>query len=90
MCFSVTITDGAGGVFAFWGGANIVMVFYNVGALKVREFGGGLAQFMDFRVSIVEGGLDRIRFKLVEEEDEKISFKFHAFELLNDDHCIIE
>ena len=72
------------------GAKNITIVFYNVGGLKIREFGGGLTQFMDLCVSRVEGGLDRIRYELVDEEDEKIAFNFHTFKLLNTDQRCIE
>lgn len=67
------------------GAATIAVIFSNVGGLNVRGFGGGLTQFMDLCVSRVEGGLDRIRYELVDEEEEKIAFNFHSFKVLGED-----
>ncbi|UST88076.1 hypothetical protein [Pseudomonas siliginis] len=67
------------------GARNLAVIFFNVGGLNVRGFGGGLTQFMDLCVSRVEGGLDRIRYELVDEEEEKIAFNFHSFKVLSED-----
>ena len=67
------------------GAKNIAVVFFNVGGLNVRGIGGGLTQFMDLCVSRVEGGLDRIRYELVDEEEEKIAFNFHSFKVRSED-----
>jgi hypothetical protein len=40
---------------------------------------------MNLCVSRVEGGLDRILYELVDEEEEKIAFNFHSFKVLNED-----
>ncbi|MFJ2279946.1 hypothetical protein ACIOUG_02280 [Pseudomonas sp. NPDC087803] len=63
------------------GAKNIAITFFNIGGLQLRGFGGGLTQFMDLYVSRVEGGLDRIRYELVDEDSEKIAFNFHSFKL---------
>jgi hypothetical protein len=60
------------------GAKNIAITFFNVGGLEIRE-GGGLTQFMDLYVSRVEGGLDRIRYELIDEDDEKIASDFYSF-----------
>ena len=67
------------------GAKNKSITFFNVVGLQLRRFGGGLTQFMDLYVSRVEGGLDRIRYELIDEEDEKIAFNFHSFKLLGED-----
>lgn len=38
-----------------------------------------MTQFMDLYVSRVEGGLDRIRYELIDEDDEKIASDFYSF-----------
>jgi len=60
------------------GAKNIAITFFNVGGLEIRG-GGGLTQFMDLYVSRVEGGLDRIRYELIDEDDEKIASDFYSF-----------
>lgn len=67
------------------GAKNIAVVFFNVGGLNMQGFGGSLTQFMNLCVSRVEGGLDRILYELVDEEEEKIAFNFHSFKVLNED-----
>jgi len=66
------------------GAKNIAINFYNVGGFKIREFGSGLTQFMDLCVTRVEGELGRIRYELMDEEDEKIAFNFHSFRIKGD------
>lgn len=67
------------------GAKNLAVMFFKVGGLNVRGFGGGLTQFMDLCVSRVEGGLDRIRYELVDEEEEKMAFNFHSFKVVSED-----
>lgn len=38
-----------------------------------------MTQFMDLYVSGVEGGLDCIRYELIDEDDEKIASDFYSF-----------
>lgn len=57
----------------------ISIVFFDVCGLRMVGFGGGLTQFMDLKITRIDNGLDRIRYELSDEEDEKIYFSFHSF-----------
>lgn len=67
------------------GAKKISVVFFDVCELRVVDFGGGLTQFMDLKVTRIDDGLDRIRYELSDEEYEKIYCKFYSFSLLRND-----
>lgn len=49
--------------------------------MSVKEFGGGLTQFMHLKVSETNSGFDRARYELSDMEDEKIYCLFRGFSL---------
>jgi len=53
--------------------------FYDVSALEIKDFGGGLTQLMHLKISPINSGLDRIRYEIRDLEGEKISFQFFKF-----------
>ncbi|AZC38683.1 hypothetical protein [Pseudomonas chlororaphis] len=59
----------------------IKVCFYDVSSLSVKEFGGGLTQFMHLKVSETNSGFDRARYELSDMEDEKIYCLFRGFSL---------
>lgn len=54
----------------------VVIDFEDISGLTIDNFGGGISQFMHPEVSIVDRGLERIRYSLQENEHRKISFYF--------------
>ena len=57
----------------------VTLNFHDVSALDLSGFGGGLTQFMHLEASRVDDGLDRIRYEIRDQGDERISFKFFTF-----------
>ncbi|AUG42038.1 MULTISPECIES: hypothetical protein [Pseudomonas] len=62
----------------------IKVCFYDVSSLSVKEFGGGLTQFMHLKISKTNSGFDRARYELSEMEDEKIYCLFFGFALIDE------
>lgn len=58
------------------------LVFYDVSNLELKNFGGGLTQFMHLRIIKDENGLSRIKYHLQELEEDKIYFSFFKYEVL--------
>ncbi|RWA28032.1 hypothetical protein DJ028_08575 [Pseudomonas veronii] len=57
----------------------VTLIFHDISALDLSEFGGGLTQFMHLEASRVDDGLDRIRYEVRDLSSGKISFKFFTF-----------
>lgn len=57
----------------------VTLIFHDISALDLSEFGGGLTQFMRLEASRVDNGLDRVRYEMRDVGDDKISFKFFTF-----------
>ncbi|WP_426194801.1 hypothetical protein [Pseudomonas sp. NFXW11] len=61
-------------------GADVVRIrFFDVSHFTSRDIGGGLTQLMHMSVSKLDSGLDRMRYQLIDLEDEKLSFYFSSF-----------
>lgn len=61
-------------------GANVVRIrFIDISHFASRDIGGGLTQLMHMSVSKLDSGFDRMRYKLIDLEDEKLSFYFSSF-----------
>ena len=54
----------------------LALYFWDVSNLQLTEFGGGLTQFMHLNISRLTSGLDRMRYVLADQENEKIFFNF--------------
>ncbi|WGO94177.1 hypothetical protein QCD61_03600 [Pseudomonas viciae] len=61
-------------------GADVVNIrFIDISQFMSRDFGGGLTQLMHMSVNKLDSGFDRMRYKLSELEDQKLSFCFSSF-----------
>ncbi|PUA41720.1 hypothetical protein C5U62_30860 [Pseudomonas protegens] len=61
-------------------GADVVCVrFIDISHFASRDIGGGLTQLMHMTVSQLDSGFDRMRYQLVDLEDNKLSFYFSSF-----------
>ena len=58
------------------GNASCSIIFYDVSNLKIKDFGGGLTQFMHAKIQKTESGYDRAKYIFEELEYESISFSF--------------
>lgn len=60
--------------------ADIVLIrFIDISQFTSRNLGGGLTQLMHMSVNKLDSGFDRMRYKLSDLEDEKLSFYFSSF-----------
>ncbi|NBF06623.1 hypothetical protein GV819_30590 [Pseudomonas sp. Fl5BN2] len=61
-------------------GADVVCIkFIDVSHFTTSGIGGGLTQLMHMNVSKLGSGFDRMRYQLVDLEDNKLSFYFSSF-----------
>ncbi|MCO7614717.1 MULTISPECIES: hypothetical protein [Pseudomonas chlororaphis group] len=61
-------------------GADVVRIrFIDISHFASRDIGGGLTQLMHMNVSKLDSGFDRMRYQLVDLEDNKLSFYFSSF-----------
>ncbi|MBP5101241.1 hypothetical protein [Pseudomonas protegens] len=61
-------------------GADVVRIrFIDISHFASRDIGGGLTQLMHMSVSQLDSGFDRMRYQLVDLEDNKMSFCFSSF-----------
>lgn len=61
-------------------GADVVCIkFVDISHFASRDIGGGLTQLMHMNVSKLDSGFDRMRYQLVDLEDNKLSFYFSSF-----------
>lgn len=61
-------------------GADVVRIrFIDISHFSSRDIGGGLTQLMHMSVSQLDSGFDRMRYQLVDLEDNKLSFYFSSF-----------
>lgn len=61
-------------------GADVVRIrFIDISHFASRGIGGGLTQLMHMSVSKLDSGFDRMRYQLVDLEDNKLSFYFSSF-----------
>ncbi|MCL9659005.1 hypothetical protein L2088_30345 [Pseudomonas protegens] len=61
-------------------GADVVRIrFIDISHFSSRDIGGGLTQLMHMSVSKLDSGFDRMRYQLVDLEDNKLSFYFSSF-----------
>ena len=65
------------------GDNELTICFYDVHALKLNDFGGGLTQFIHLTIHEIENGYDRIRYSIEELEHSSILFQCNNFEVLN-------
>jgi|GEM_PF-816405 len=64
-------------------GADVVHIrFIDISQFTSRDFGGGLTQLMHMNVNKLDSGFDRVRYRLSDLEDGKLSFIFHRSRLL--------
>lgn len=61
------------------GGDTVRVLFTDVSQLSICDFGGGLTQLMHMSVRKLDSGLDRLRYKFSDLEDDKVSFFFSSF-----------
>lgn len=73
LSLSISVSEKAGGV--------VHVKFIDVSQFSSRDFGGGLTQLMHMSVSKLDSGLDRVRYKFCDLEDEKITFYFSSFSI---------
>ncbi|MFJ2456740.1 hypothetical protein ACIOWK_34470 [Pseudomonas protegens] len=60
--------------------ADVVRIrFIDINHFASRDIGGGLTQLMHMSVSKLDSGFDRMRYQLIDLEDEKLSFYFSSF-----------
>ncbi len=52
--------------------------FFDISHLSSSEVGGGLTQFMHMNVNKLDSGFERMRYQLIELEDNKLSFYFFS------------
>ncbi|MDC7818942.1 MULTISPECIES: hypothetical protein [unclassified Pseudomonas] len=61
-------------------GADVVRIrYFDISHFTSRDIGGGLTQLMHMSVSQLDSGFDRMRYQLVDLEDNKLSFCFSSF-----------
>lgn len=61
-------------------GADVVRIrFIDISHFASRDIGGGLTQLIHMSVSQLDSGFDRMRYQLVDLEDNKLSFCFSSF-----------
>ncbi|MFJ6089317.1 hypothetical protein [Pseudomonas chlororaphis] len=53
--------------------------FIDISHFTSRDIGGGLTQLMHMSVSKLDSGFDRMRYQLIDLEDNKLSFCFSSF-----------
>ncbi|WP_298772797.1 hypothetical protein [uncultured Shewanella sp.] len=51
--------------------------FLDISDLKVADVGGGLTQFMHLQINSVNDGLERNSYRLIDCEENKVSFNFY-------------
>lgn len=64
-------------------GDGIEVLFEDISGLNLKDFGGGLSQFMRLRVEPHLSGFDRVKYVIQEVEDENILFFCKGFEILS-------
>ncbi|MCE0461113.1 hypothetical protein [Pseudomonas uvaldensis] len=57
----------------------IHIMFTNISQFMSHDFGGGLTQIMHMIVNKLDSGFDRMRYQLIDLEDDKLSFCFSSF-----------
>ncbi|UFH49555.1 hypothetical protein [Pseudomonas sp. KNUC1026] len=63
-------------------GVDVVTIrFIDVSQFTAHDFGGGLTQLMHMRVERLSSGFDRMRYRLSDLEDKKLSFCFSSFSI---------
>jgi hypothetical protein len=63
-------------------GVDIVCIrFIDISQFTFQDLGGGLTQLMHMSVDKLDSGFDRMRYKLIDLEDKKLSFYFSTFVL---------
>lgn len=60
----------------------LIVYFYDISQLEIKNFGGGLVQFMHLKVDEESSGLDRVNYALQDLEDNKVFFYFESFDVL--------
>ncbi|WP_256679492.1 hypothetical protein [Pseudomonas sp. Fl4BN1] len=61
-------------------GTDVVRIrFIDISDFTSRDIGGGLTQLMHMSVSKLDSGFDRMRYQLIDLEDNKLSFYFSSF-----------
>lgn len=61
---------------------NITVKFYDISHLKANDIGGGLTQMMHLQIIELNRGYDRIKYWLKDQEDQKLSFGFSHYEII--------
>ncbi len=61
----------------------ITMYFYDVHALKLNDFGGGLSQFLHLTIRKLENGYDRVRYSIEELEHSSVFFQCNSFNVFS-------
>ena len=56
--------------------------FLDIAQFACRDFGGGLTQLMHMSVNKLNSGFDRMRYRLSDLEDNKLSFYFSSFSVV--------
>ncbi|WP_421547635.1 hypothetical protein [Pseudomonas sp. QD4] len=60
-------------------GTDVVRIrFIDISHFTSRDIGGGLTQLMHMSVSKLDSGFDRMRYQLIDLEDNKLSFYFSS------------
>jgi hypothetical protein len=61
----------------------LTLYFYDIHALKLNDFGGGLSQFLHLTIRKIETGYDRLKYSVEELEHSSIVFQCDSFDVLS-------
>ncbi len=61
----------------------LTLYFYDIHALKLNDFGGGLSQFLHLTIRKLENGYDRVRYFIEELEHSSVLFQCNSFDVLS-------